>query len=34
MILSTKQVDNIAISENLFHDVVEEHIPNLIHKQT
>ena len=34
MILSTKQVDNIAISENLFHDVVEEHIPNLIRKQT
>lgn len=34
MNLTTKQVDKIAIGEDLFDEVVEEHIPTLIKKQT
>lgn len=34
MNITTKQVDQIAIGEDLFHEVVEEHIPTLIQKQT
>ena len=34
MNIATKQVDKIAISEELFHEVVEEHIPVLIKKQS
>lgn len=34
MKIATKQVDKIAIGEDLFHEVVEEHIPRLIQKQT
>lgn len=34
MNIATKQVDKIAIGEDLFHEVVEEHIPILIKKQS
>ena len=34
MNITTKQVDKIAIGEELFTEVVEEHIPTLIKKQT
>ncbi len=34
MNISTKQVDKIAIGEELFHEVVEEHIPILTKKQS
>lgn len=34
MNIATKQVDKIAIGEDLFHEVVEEHIPVLIKKQS
>ena len=34
MNIATKQVDKLAISEELFHEVVEEHIPVLIKKQS
>lgn len=34
MEITTKQADKIAIGEELFHEVVEEHIPALIDKQT
>lgn len=34
MNITTKQVDKIAIGEDLFTEVVEEHIPTLIKKQT
>lgn len=34
MNIATKQVDKIAIGEDLFHEVVEEHIPTLIKKQS
>lgn len=34
MNITTKQVDKIAIGEDLFDEVVEEHIPTLIKKQT
>lgn len=34
MNITTKQVDKIAIGEDLFDEVVEEHIPTLIQKQT
>lgn len=34
MNIATKQVDEIAIEEDLFHEVIEEHIPRLIQKQT
>lgn len=34
MNIATKQVDKIAIGEELFHEVVEEHIPILIKKQS
>ncbi len=33
MKIATKQVDMIAISEDLFHDVVERQIPDLVEKQ-
>ncbi len=34
MDIATKQVDQIIIGEDLFHEVVEEHIPALIKKQS
>lgn len=34
MNIATKQVDKIIIGEELFHEVVEEHIPALIKKQS
>lgn len=34
MNISTKQVDRIAIGEDLFHEVIEEHVPILIKKQS
>lgn len=34
MNIATKQVDKIAIGEELYHEVVEEHIPVLIKKQS
>lgn len=34
MNISTKQVDKIAIGEDLFHEVIEEHVPILIKKQS
>ncbi len=34
MNIATKQVDKIAIDEDLFQEVVEEHIPTLIKKQS
>lgn len=34
MDIATKQVDKIIIGEELFHEVVEEHIPALIKKQS
>lgn len=34
MNIATKQVDKIAIGEELFHEVIEEHIPVLIKKQS
>ncbi len=34
MDIATKQVDQIIIGEELFHEVVEEHIPALIKKQS
>ena len=33
MNIATKQVDTIAISEDLFHEVIESHIPELVQKQ-
>ena len=34
MNISTKQVNRIAINDELFHEVIEEHIPVLVKKQT
>ena len=31
--MTTKQVNKIAIGENLFYDVIEEHIPFIIEKK-